>query len=56
MPQKPFREDCTNCEGTGQAHLDCEEWGGKGWVHDEERGGTMECPECENEQCQQCID
>jgi DnaJ-class molecular chaperone len=51
---KPFREDCTNCMGTGQVAHDCEACEGKGWVDDPEDGGTMECPECGNEQCKEC--
>lgn len=45
---------CENCNGSGQEINDCPECEGQGWVDDPDDGGTMTCPECENEQCNEC--
>lgn len=45
---------CSECDGTGQMVPDCEVCDGNGWVYDEEEGGTMTCPECDDEKCDVC--
>lgn len=53
---KPQNEDwkCVACDGTGMAVPDCEACEGTGWVDDEKDGGTMTCPECNGDKCDQC--
>jgi hypothetical protein len=46
--------ECDHCRGTGQEFPDCETCEGNGWVDDPSDGGTMNCPKCENERCQEC--
>lgn len=48
-------EECPHCHGTGKEHY-CEECEGKGWVEDPSDGGTMVCPECDDdpESCHIC--
>lgn len=45
---------CAECDGTGKALPDCETCGGDGWIEDEEDGGTMTCPDCQDEACDIC--
>jgi len=45
---------CQSCNGTGKFLPNCETCQGDGWVHDDENGGTMTCPSCENEECGDC--
>jgi hypothetical protein len=52
--ENPMGDLCPHCEGTGREVPDCPECEGKGWVDDPEDGGTMKCPDCENEECAQC--
>jgi hypothetical protein len=49
------REDwkCEPCNGTGKAVPDCETCEGNGWVDDPD-GGTMTCPDCDDEKCEVC--
>lgn len=57
MPATPKVEGewaCTPCEGTGQSVPDCEACDGNGWVDDPEDGGTMTCPECDDDKCDFC--
>lgn len=53
---KPKPEDwiCTACDGSGMAVPDCETCDGRGWVDDEEDGGTMMCPDCDGDKCDTC--
>jgi DnaJ-class molecular chaperone len=46
--------ECEHCNGTGMAEPKCAECEGMGWVTDPEDGGTMNCPTCENEPCDEC--
>ena len=45
---------CKHCNGTGMEDPECEMCEGKGWIEDEENGGTMTCPECDGEECSEC--
>lgn len=45
---------CANCNGTGQAIPECEACNGNGWVEDPSDGGTMTCPECNDDKCDFC--
>lgn len=51
-----MRDDfiCEECAGTGMANPNCKACDGNGWVKDEKDGGTMTCPECDNEKCCEC--
>lgn len=47
-------EVCKHCNGTGKEFPDCPECEGRGWVDDPDDGGTMTCPECDDEPCSEC--
>lgn len=53
---KVAREECENCRGTGMMYPDCNRCDGNGWIPDPSDGGTMVCPECDSETCDQCSD
>ena len=46
--------DCSACEGTGLEGGECSVCDSNGWVDDPEDGGTMTCPECNDERCAYC--
>lgn len=52
MTAEPLR--CESCDGTGRAAPDCHTCAGAGWVDDPEDGGTMTCPQCDDEMCDVC--
>ena len=45
--------ECPHCNGKKMEVPDCEECEGRGWVDDPD-GGTMTCPECDDESCSVC--
>lgn len=47
-------EPCQHCMGTGKEFPNCPTCEGMGWIEDDEYGGTMNCPECDNEDCSVC--
>lgn len=46
--------ECRDCSGTGMANPNCWRCDARGWVKDPDDGGTMNCPECDNEKCSTC--
>ncbi len=50
----PEEVRCKVCDGEGKVFPSCESCEGRGWVDDPEDGGTMECPVCKNEECEEC--
>lgn len=54
MPPNDEWVECPHCSGKKMELPDCEECEGRGWVEDEELGGTMSCPECGGETCSTC--
>lgn len=53
-PTNEKDEPCKHCNGTGRAVPDCEVCEGNGWVDDPDDGGTMTCPECNDDKCDFC--
>jgi hypothetical protein len=51
---KPEIGPCEECGGSGQLVPDCDACSGNGWVDDPDDGGTMVCPECDDEKCPVC--
>lgn len=54
--KKQLRNECEDCRGTGMMFPDCEKCEGHGWVRDPSDGGTMSCPDCDGEYCNECTD
>ena len=52
--EKVARDECEHCLGTGMADPECETCEAKGWVDDPDDGGTMVCPDCLGEECEEC--
>lgn len=48
------RMNCEHCRQTGLEYPDCEPCQGMGFVVDEETMTIQDCPECENEPCNEC--
>lgn len=51
---KTIAVTCPDCKGTGQFDPECEKCEGYGWVDDPSDGGTMTCPECDDQKCDTC--
>lgn len=45
---------CSECNGEGYEHQECETCGRDGWVEDPDDGGTMSCPECGGDSAEPC--
>jgi DnaJ-class molecular chaperone len=46
-------DPCPECQGTGRQD-ECAECNSYGWVDDPEDGGTMTCPGCNGDSCEDC--
>jgi len=54
MSTDPSYKECEHCSGSGKEYPDCEKCEGNGWVPDPSDGGTMTCPDCDDEKCGEC--
>ena len=54
LPDLVLRSDCSHCNHTGQQYPECDECQGLGFIVDPETATTKDCPECENEPCNEC--